>query len=386
MSDVKKNPTKTNKKKPTIKHLSTSFGVGCFHFGIKKNPPYNYSIERYIKELKKLLKTISSIKNIKITHFGQTNKKKIEKIQKNFPEIDKGDGYFPHIDSLSIEFEVHIPQRIQEEISGRNFEKTENFAISINYNFDFPTTIIEATSPLPNENFSSSVVIVREFLRNEIKKIGSNFIKFECLGPSPIHANFFIKPKKLKKNQKIKIEITKKLSYNKIVIFYNQAEISFKEAKKIVYFKINIQADFFYYLASVRARLIHKWVTISSLVDNYTTKINKKTFSGFWSQLFFPNKEINNITMLLAEFEMDEIHTKDLIRERKDHIFFDEQENILQDSCEEEIKNYYCYPTKQIKELLSLFYNQSSRIFDNFIVITAAIIGGAIGALITLLF
>ena len=41
-----------------------SFGIGCFHFGLKKTPPFKYTGEAYILELRTALESVASIDNI----------------------------------------------------------------------------------------------------------------------------------------------------------------------------------------------------------------------------------------------------------------------------------------------------------------------------------
>jgi hypothetical protein len=39
----------------SVQENSLAFGVGCFHFGVKKLPPFKFKGSEYIKELKEVL-------------------------------------------------------------------------------------------------------------------------------------------------------------------------------------------------------------------------------------------------------------------------------------------------------------------------------------------
>jgi hypothetical protein len=43
-----------------------SFGIGCFHFGVKKTPPFEFKGSDYLIELNKALSKISCLTNLKI--------------------------------------------------------------------------------------------------------------------------------------------------------------------------------------------------------------------------------------------------------------------------------------------------------------------------------
>jgi hypothetical protein len=49
------------------------------------------------------------------------------------------------------------------------------------------------------------------------------------------------------------------------------------------------------------------------------------------------------------------------------------------------MENIPVYPTSQVREVITLLENRRSKTIDNFIVLISAVLGGIIGAILTLL-
>lgn len=71
-----------------------SFGIGCFHFGIKKIPPFKFKGSEYIKELRTALQSISNIDNINIYCDDIFENWSIDLTQE-LQNIKRGKGFFP---------------------------------------------------------------------------------------------------------------------------------------------------------------------------------------------------------------------------------------------------------------------------------------------------
>ena len=178
------------------------FGIGCFNFGIKRLPPFKLTGKQYIADLKSSLELIPSISNIKIDvdeSFESIDTEVTEPIQ----SIEDDFGFFPSpMSSFRLQFNIFIPFRIQKELHSRKVRaNTENFRVYTKTAYHFIVTYVELLDSLNDCTPSDGVIVVREFLKKQFKEIKSN-IRFECLGPSPFHADFFIKPGRDKDSEK----------------------------------------------------------------------------------------------------------------------------------------------------------------------------------------
>lgn len=199
------------------------FGIACFHFGIAKEPPFRYTDEKYFAELQKALESIPNIEQISITDiWDQISPRDINEKIPDFLET----GGFPNWDFGKIGFSIHIPDRIQRQILPFSEICTEQFEISINYNYHMPVTFIVPVNPIGECSPADAVIVVREFLEQQFINIKSDYIKFEYLGPSPFHAQCYIKPgediglDELSPGF-ISKDVTTEAGYDELIFYYN---------------------------------------------------------------------------------------------------------------------------------------------------------------------
>ena len=181
----------------SLEHSSTAtlpikprygFGVGCFHFAMRKQPPFRYEIHDYVKELRAALQRVTPLNNIEIEYDEDEQGYNIESGEQ--PSLEEGRGVFPHPNYLEISFDIYIPFRIQEELTEvgiSNVTQSENFRLHIMYSFYGPVAYVQpldAIDTIQRFRPSAAVQVVRENLRKELKTNTSS-ITFECIARVP---------------------------------------------------------------------------------------------------------------------------------------------------------------------------------------------------------
>lgn len=172
-------------------YLAATFGVGCFHF-VDDDWDFEYSSPSfYSAQVRSLLQSVDNISNIEVNIGSGFLMFPLE------PETTDygGNGPFnPCPSSGHISFDVFLPERVQRQSFDDTFiQGCENFRVYISYDYDFPVTVIAPVGDydISEDGFSSSVPIVREFL---FEKLGTKEgVRFSYMGPSPFHAEFFLK-------------------------------------------------------------------------------------------------------------------------------------------------------------------------------------------------
>jgi len=371
-----------------------SFGIGCFHFGIKKIPPFKFKGSEYIKELRTALQSISNIDNINIYCDDEFKNWSTDLIQE-LPNIGEGNGFFPKPMYMDIEFDVYIPFRIQKQL----FEKsasfletfTERFKISLHYTYHFPVTFIEPVNPSQKSTPSDAVVIVREFLEQEFKSSKSDYIQFEYLGPSPFHADCYIQPGETKDDSNVDWKFQAKIypqkySYNEIVFYFNPGILEkAEEAKEVIIEEIQGELGFFYNIVQLEVVKMHDWEKIEKLVEDLVSAQRMTGVKGFLKK-FVLSKRINEAFTSIAEFESDEIFFNSIKQKDYRDIYSDKKiETYFQSYIDNEIKEQLTYPTKQTFQLISFFERRRIKNIENFMILISAVIGGVIGSLLTIL-
>jgi hypothetical protein len=167
------------------------FGIGSFHFGYRKAPPFKFRLHEYVRDLKSALESVPAITEVFID---------IPETKFNIDNVDvhhdpglfqDGVGHFPPISHGSIRFQIYIPARVQEDlcqVSAPTDTGTERFTVYIDYAYEGPVAFVTLQDPASGDRDPATAIqVVREFLVRELRPNKSP-IRFEFLGPSPFHA------------------------------------------------------------------------------------------------------------------------------------------------------------------------------------------------------
>jgi hypothetical protein len=163
---------------------NTPLGLGYIHF--TPAAPEDLSIpDRWESSIKSGLESIAAVDNVRIHLDAFAARYGRPTAQEGSSSADF--DYRMHPKRGYISFVVNIPPRDQEGLHGRESSPIAadgRFAVETHYGNHGPATIVRFNGD--GKHASSSVVIVREFLRREMARAGSS-IKMETVGPSPIH-------------------------------------------------------------------------------------------------------------------------------------------------------------------------------------------------------
>lgn len=371
--------------------IDKAFGIGCFNFGIKKKLPFNFKGDNYLKELENCLTKISNLNNLNIESDDDFKDWTLT-IDEDLPYLSKSGDFFPSPYILDIQFELYIPFRIQAEITDTKEKylgtNSENFRVSIHYNYHFPVTIVEVINPSKETDPSTAVQIIREFLKKEINTKNEKYIKFESLGPSPFHIDCFIKPNDSDKdpdNWLIESEETTQKGYDSIIFNYNTSV--FKDADEALdYLRDSIieEFSFVYKYISIRVEKMYQWSEIQTLVERLVTIQKTNGIIGIWQKIYTRSSLIGNVYTELAEFESKSISVAGLRQKEYNEIYRVKDELFFQNFIDNELNEHINYPSKQMAELVSFFESRRVKNIELIIAIFASLIGGAIGAMLTI--
>lgn len=369
-----------------------SFGIGCFHFGVRKQHPFKFEGLEYIGELKETLGSISNINNIEI-YCDDDFKNCSIPITRELPSIDSGIGCFPKPMYTVIKFEVYIPFRIQSQLLHMETPFletfTEKFKISMNYTFYLPVTFVEPLDPSRETSPSDAVEIVRKFLEHEFKNVKSDYIQFESLGPSPFHADCYIYPGESDgKNEvawKLQSEILSQKGYDRIIFYFNPTQFMNAEtAKEKILNEILDELGFFYYVVQTEVEKMHDWRKIQNLVEQLISIQRAQRVKAFFARIFTLPKLINETLISLTEFESKGLYFENA-NQKHYRDLFSARNAYFQIHIDKEMKDRIAYPTKEMSRLIGFFEGRRTKAVESLVVLIAAILGGAVGALLMIL-
>ncbi|MCK4592105.1 hypothetical protein KAT63_01535 [Candidatus Parcubacteria bacterium] len=363
-----------------------SFGIGCFHFGIQKKPPFQFKGSEYIEELKNDLSKIPSLNNLKIKT-DRIFKSYSEEITEALPNLESDEGCFPHALSFILEFELFIPFRIQKEIvEERKLINTfsENFKVKILHGYYLPVAIIEIKNPTRMPDPSMAVRIVREFLEKELKN-NAEYIRFECIGPSPFHLDCSLKPQKSKLEDTWIFNPIKKsrIGYDELIINYNENILkNSDEALKYLILPLMIEFSFFYMCIQTRNSKMRLWELIQDDLEKLILIQKSSGIKGFFKKLLKRSALIESLITDVTMFEAENIYDKIAIQNSYNQIYSSENEILFKTFIDRELDEKNVYPTTQTVNLITFFESKRIKNLELIIAIFAAMLGGAIGALL----
>ena len=250
-----------------------AFGVGCFHFGYRKVAPYRFSVSDYIADVKKALSSLSSLSELDVSFFEELCEP--FDVADETPTLSEDGDYFPGVLGLAITFTLFIPFRVQSELfpneSVEMQTTTETFRVSVRESFHGPSCFVECVGATDKCSPSDSVRLLRVYLEREFEKLATP-VSFEYIGPSPFHADFFLRPGEASLDHPFVLEETKRRGYNDLVFKYSQDRSS-DDALDDLFDELSVELSLFYEIQRRAVRLIHAgdnltdhWQALQSIV------------------------------------------------------------------------------------------------------------------------
>ncbi len=368
------------------------FGIGCYHFGMQKDPPFHFDLSDYLMNLEGTLHDISNIDNLVIDFDKEISPINFP-VDRTIPNIKKGPGYFPKLHFLNIGFDVYIPHRVQKKLMPwRTYPLrtyTERFHVEIICSYHFPVTFIECIDPREECSPSDAAVVVREFLQKELKKINSKYIRFECLGPSPFHVNCYVAPESADVadcgRRGLRSERIPKLGYDKVVFYYDSEMYeSPKSVKDAVYREISEELGLFYSIVQMRVVRMHEWHDIENMLDELRALRKEVGFRGMWKRFVTSGKKIDDGIVKLTDFESKGIVDKSLIARAYEEVYSDAKQGNFDTFIDHEISDQMEYPVDQANRLINLFERRRIKRLEIGALVLASVLGGVVGSLMTM--
>lgn len=363
--------------------MSLYFGVGCFHFGVHAGTKNGFSWSDYIEELQQALGSISSVSNIDIMEDVIDDDTEFTMEEPPQLLISGEGGLFPRPDFLEISFEVYIPFRVQAEIlklpvtAVETF--TERFRVHIRYTYHMPVAFVQLVNPSQPCQSSEAVKIVREFLDAEMK---SDFIRFEFLGPSPFHCEFSLTPKSDPGSHRFGCEIVARRGYDHVRFCYNVTSFTTTEEAFLELID-ELEGELGLYYDLVHGELVRRreWQSVSSKVNHLLRIRSDKSVSTLlWRPLRY-SRLLNDAFVAVANFESTTLFNTQI--EDRDHRDVYQSGGYLRRYVDKEKEERTSYPSGPTRELLLFLEERFSKTAEIAVVLVAAVIGGAVGSLLT---
>jgi len=268
---------------------------------------------------------------------------------------------------------------VQEQVFHGSNAGIERFRVEITYDDEFPVTFISPIGDLEDiENgFSDAVPIVREFMLSKCGK--SDGVRFVCMGPSPFHAEFYLKMSEGEE----KIEIKRSLGYDDIVYTTHYGmdedlhEFKLRVSQVLSYFYFAI-----YSRNAARNLEFNINVTIRDVLGRLT---ERNPLASAWNSIYHSNRR--DIALVYSDlFDLEDALNgiKSSIEDDKRRLDEDDTSSPLWYYVQRELNDFPHNARENIAHLLRLSEVFETSRANNWTIVAAALVSAVITCLATL--
>ena len=364
------------------------FGIGCVHFGLTVELPYEFTPGRYVELLEQCLSELDTVTDIAVTQSSIASHR--ERTLTTQPP-SMSDGHLFPVGALEgIEFSLRIPRRTQNEIMaaiyGRQYQwkglGTDHFRIKTKYFYDGPVTLVQcldvdnqaARSP------SRAVVVIREYLEEKLKEHHSG-LRLETVGPSPFHANFFVYEQEDVLDGS-RIDHETRPGYDVVNMYLHPDLVN--DPTEWVFGVLGAHLSFYYSLKRANVRRMRSWARIErTLRDVHESTPGRR---ALWSKrMFGRHRRILKLVSEVMAFRTKMIFERRSLASGRSNLQekFDRVEFLEEHIAQTFEDTFFEYPTSEVLELAEFHEQRDAKWRDRLYLAFAALLGGTVGAAIT---
>lgn len=366
----------------------TVFGVGCFHFGLDVTPPYQFSVDEYVKSIEQFLGGLDTVGHFSVKR--SLLKTRAETTLLERPKAMSDGHVFPPGVIRRLDFSLRIPHRTQAEIMkrilGENYPwagiGTEHFMVRTAYSYHGPVTLIEGLDleEIGRTKPSDAVVVVREYLKAKVEEAEAG-LQLEFIGPSPFHANFFVTEDDSMEEDS-RVEHAQIPGYD--VIKFRVTPKIFESSAAWLLSEIGDQFAFFYHLKRLGRRRLVKWTFIEEHLRSLREPPNRSTQIPTPAKFLGQRQEITALVHRVMSFRAGGVFEYRGARSSRSRI---EETHKTPQFMEDAIAKafdeaFFEYPTSDVLDLAKFYEARDAKWRDRIYFVVAAVVGGIIGAVI----
>jgi hypothetical protein len=280
-----------------------------------------------------------------------------------------------------ITFKIYIPARVQEEVANEfapGSTGTENFSVHIHYAYEGPVAFVTLDGPEDGERDPSAAVrVVREFLRRELNPVNTP-IRFECIGPSPFHADCsltLIAPAAPRKGE-FAVKRVSRHGYDLLQFTSNHFEYNdAKAAAGELFNELENELGFYYEVMRSELESGQAWESIQSEV-NLLVKTSKDR--GFWNRAVASMKRSRKLHDVFTSLIIFDVSRTFLLNQRNEGYrdTYSADGGFLRLNVDRVIQGTLDYPTKQVTTLVGFLERRRSKALELGVVLMVGVVGG----------
>jgi hypothetical protein len=367
------------------------FGVGCFHFAPRKLGNLSISVEQYVAQVIKALEGVKSISDIDydydkdLTPPGTTfwlGK------DEPMPDIAEGPGFLPAFDFWSLSFRIHIPLRVQLELSkpmGHTVRTgTDSFKVNMMPTFYHPVAFVECVKPKDKSSPSDGVFILRKYLEQEFAK--NEALQFQFLGPAPFHADFDLQSatskyvRVLTPERPFYCEVASQEGYDQVHFYYHSQ--SFKnesDAMEMLFDRISEELGLYYAGRALENQESNQWNALQKSSSEAFDIASQQGLGGLLGRLFRSGYLLRRAVSHIARMSTDVSFHDQFMKNSYSSTYASRRGGYLGQYIRNLLKEKTRYPLENISDGLRYIESNRNNLWQLIAILLSAVIGGICG-------
>jgi len=344
------------------------FGVGSLVFLLSEPPAASGTFD-LLKFRNDIVSSIAGIENV-----SNLRTENVDDLRVGFRsfEEDEDDDLLIIPCGLSMSFDLMLPHRIQVNYGAEL--PVETISVRIEYAYDRPVMYCSFDADDTADLYSAQMVVmvVRKYLAQKL----SGTIRCKSIAPSPFHANFYIS-----RSDRSDVELIDRSMSRSGIANIEVSVPNDGDPIDHVVRQYNETFSRFYYLSTLRRLLIRERTGIVNGITEIIENPSKGIWDS-WTSFFSMRRDIDEVQRQVVHERLDRIRADDYINEARgaDQLgdrtplsrFFDEYMGMSRQGI-----------WAEFAQVATFFEDRRHRVMGNVSVLTAGVIGGIIGALIT---
>jgi hypothetical protein len=355
-----------------------SFGIGCFHFGAHAER-FDGNAAGHVEAIRQCLSASTLVSRVQIDDPGSGW---FESLALPYGLHDGGQP-FPAIRHLTINFRLTLSAADQNRIyPWDTADKEATIDVSIRQGPAVPVVFVVPRTD--RETPTRAVTLTWHTLR-EITR-GDDRIVFDMRAPSPLHMDCFLVPFPEPEDRP---PHSRAFEYERVplgighpyaVFAYDpRAFEGIEVAASALFAELEIPAGVFYEVEGASWRLRTQWEDLTNRRDELAG-IAGTGFRSFLRRMF-QGRVLRTVAVALAEFESSVDDAALNFREVRRRLGETPGTGFLHDEIDELRRSDFRFATQRVSSLLSLFETRRLSRSNNRMVVLAAVIAAALGAL-----
>ncbi|MEV5920528.1 hypothetical protein AB0N42_22955 [Streptomyces pseudogriseolus] len=360
------------------------FSVGCL---IPKLPLAD-SPSAWLEQVRKAFDAIPSVHNLKLIGINDLNYRWAG------GEIGQfGDEEIPVPEIGTTAFDIHIPARLQTNLGvPLGDEEVEDFSVITFFNHVHPVTFVSCCdTEVDVRNPSASMIIVREFLITQLRKVQPEIELFQ-IGPSPFHVDFSISP------GQGKTPIGGGFSYSKEKILgYDRVEYYYEPEGKAtggttdsalwrLYLATMQEFSYFYHFESLRNARLRAMGKLSRDSRELAERFKDKGIRAYLYRTFALRHQLQSARLETISARLDAMRQKRSAKEDIDGLYSSAEGVGLKEYLERTTEEEYLDEIEASEKILEMLEGRHSQEVQRFATISFSLLGVVVGAILTAAF